>query len=350
MKNVVIRVDASLSIGTGHVMRCLTLAGKLSKQGKKVFFVTRDWPGNMAAHIREKEYPVSLLPALHGASSQSELQLAAEVWQEDAAETGKCIEGLQLDTEDILLVVDHYALDEKWERALRPMVRKIMVIDDLANRPHDCDILLDQNYYKNMEGRYQGLVPPHCRLKLGPKYALLREEFYHARKKLKVRDGVVRHLFIFFGGSDPTQETMKALRAVERLNRPDLSVDVVVGVSNPHRAEIERFCNRLSSALFHYQVDNMAELMAGADLAIGAGGTAIWERCFLGLPSLVIAVAENQVETVKALAEAGVVVYLGQHDQVSVERITDALQQLMGDPRRLVELSRRGIGMIEGTL
>lgn len=341
MKQVFIRADASSFIGSGHVMRCLTLAGKLAEQGKKVFFVTRDLPGNMAAYIKDKGYPVLLLPALEGVIFEDELGLLTESWQLDAAETMQRLKEVQRDPGEILLVVDHYGLDKEWEQALRPLVSEIMVIDDLANRPHDCDILLDQNYYKNMEERYRGLVSPHCRLQLGPKHALLREEFYHARKNLRLRDGVVRRLLIFFGGSDPTNETLKTLKAVELLNHPELSVDVVVGKSNPRRAEIEAFCNRLPSTDYHCQVENMAELIARADLAIGAGGSVTWERCFLGLPALVITVADNQVETARDLAEAGVIEYLGKSETVQVAEISTAIGRAMNSPGRLIDMTRR---------
>ena len=347
MKYVFIRADASLTIGSGHVMRCLTLADKLAKQGEKVFFVTRDWPGNMAAYIEDKGYPVLILPALQGDLLQNEFQLLAESWQQDAEETISRIKALQPDPGDTLLVVDHYGLDEKWEKALRPIASKIMVIDDLANRPHDCDILRDQNYYKNMEERYRGLVPFHCRMELGPKYALLREEFYHAKKNLRVRNGVVRHLLIFFGGSDPTGETMKALQALERLNRPDIGVDVVVGMSNPYRREIEQFCGRLPSIHYHCQVDQMAELMARADLAVGAGGTATWERCFLGLPTLVITVAENQVEMVRDLAETEAIEYLGTSETVDAEGLAESLRKAISHPQNLAKMSRRALALFE---
>src|SRR5690606_26558309 len=133
-----------------------------------------------------------------------------------------------------------YSIDIQWELKLRTYVNRIMVIDDLANRRHDCDLLLDQNLYENMEQRYMGLVPETCKLLLGPRYALLRPEFREARKKLRPRDGTVRRILIFFGGTDPTNETLKAIEAVRLLNCSDIEVDVVVGAKNPHRDLIKK--------------------------------------------------------------------------------------------------------------
>lgn len=218
-------------------------------------------------------------------------------------------------------MVDSYALDHKWEKFLRPHVNKIMVIDDLANRAHDCDLLLDQNYYRDIEHRYDGLLPLTCRKLLGPEYALLRPEFHQAKKNLRKRDGKIRRILVFFGGSDPSNETKKALQAIKLLNRPEIAVDVVVGAGNPHREEIKQICSEMPNTTYYCQVENMAELMAAADLAIGAGGVTTWERLYLELPTIAIAVAENQVETLEALGEAEMVWYLGIWSEVVVDDI-----------------------------
>jgi UDP-2,4-diacetamido-2,4,6-trideoxy-beta-L-altropyranose hydrolase len=323
----VIRADASVQIGSGHVMRGLTLADALRERGAEVHFICRDLPGHLGGVLADKGYPVHWLPAAvaDGAAIPAHTAHSAWLgapWELDAEQTQAVLAALgNVDW----LIVDHYALDRAWESRMRPLVKRIMVIDDLADRPHDCELLLDQNLYEDMEQRYGGLVPADCRLLLGPRYALLRPEFLEARKTLRQRDGVVRRMLVFFGGADPSNETAKALRAIQRLERPEIAVDVVVGATNPHRAEIEALCAELPNASFHCQVAHMAELMARADLAIGASGVSTWERAALAMPSLLIAVAENQRRVAEDLAVAGGCLYLGQAETVTVDHIQQLL-------------------------
>ena len=327
---IVFRTDASIQIGSGHVMRCLTLADALRERRAEVHFICRDLPGHLGGVLADQGYPVQWLPApaAEGAALPAHTAHSAWLgapWELDAEQTQAVLAALgNVDW----LVVDHYALDRAWESRLRPLVQRIMVIDDLADRPHDCNLLLDQNLYEGMEQRYAGLVPADCRQLLGPRYALLRPEFRAARAQLRQRDGVVRRMLVFFGGADPTNETAKALRAIQRLERPDIAVDVVVGSANPHRAEIEALCAELPNASFHCQVANMAELMAKADLAIGASGVSTWERASLAVPGLLIAVAENQRRVAEDLAVAGGCLYLGQAETVTVDHIQQLLKFL----------------------
>ena len=266
---IAFRVDSSTQIGSGHLMRCLTLAEKLNCQ-EKIIFISRNLSGNISNLVLKKGFKLILLK-----NEDLDLNLRGyEKWltvrqEQDAKETIEAIKNLNLE----LLIVDSYAIDVKWEKMLRPYVKKIMVIDDLANRKHDCDILLDQNYYQDIEIRYTGLVPEYCKLSLGPQYALLRDEFYEERKHLRVRDGSIRRILVFFGGSDQTNETMKAIQALVAIRRTDISVDVVVGGSNKNKEAVKRFCRQHENMNYYCQVNNMAELIHKADLAIGAGGS-----------------------------------------------------------------------------
>ena len=246
------------------------------------------------------------------------------------------------------LIVDHYALDKRWEGQMRPFTGKIMVIDDLADRPHDCDLLLDQNLYKGMERRYEGLVPDHCERLLGPRYALLRPEFAAARRTLRHRDGRVRRILVFFGGSDLSNETAKALEAIRLLNRSDIAVDVVVGASNAKGDMIREICQRMPNTCFHLQVENMAELMALADLAIGAGGTTTWERCYLGLPTIVLVLADNQREVAEAMSAAGAIRNVGWHADVTSTGLAEALRMAMASPDFLNAMSERCFAIMGG--
>lgn len=332
---VLFRTDSSVVIGSGHVMRCLTLADELRESCGEIGFICRELPGNLIEYIERRGFQVFRLP----------LRRANVPWQADAEGTGEIILRNRLNPD--WLVVDHYALDKQWESAMRPLAQRIMVIDDLADRGHDCDLLLDQNYYRYQETRYAGLVPGTACQLLGPKYALLRREFKAARRDLRRRDGFIRRILIFYGGSDPTNETAKALEAVKRLDRP-IAFDVVVGVATPNRERIREICSGMINTNFYCQVENMAELMAEADLALGAGGAATWERCYLGLPSLVTIVAENQRETVEALAEDGVVCNLGWHRDVIVDQLVESIKALLEDPDSVREMTRRGLALFEG--
>ena len=329
---VAIRVDSSTAIGSGHLMRCLTLAERMRKEkNAEVQFISRDLEGNLHKIIKDAGVPLQVLPHHPIDKSLKGYMAWLMVPQNvDAAETKAVLQEFgKVDC----LIVDNYALDITWEREMRPYVDEIFVIDDLANRVHDCDILLDQNFYLNKENRYVGLVPEDCKLLLGPRHALLREEFYEARKHLKKRDGSLRNILVFYGGSDLTNETMKALHALRIFHemQPEVTVDVIVGGSNPHQQEIKRVCETPDVnkwMQYHIQVNNMAKYMAHADLMLGAGGATTWERCFLELPAIVTAIADNQRRIAEDCAAKGWIDYIGWYDDVTVGRIVNELEQM----------------------
>ncbi len=328
---MLIRTDASVEIGSGHLMRCLTLADQLRSEGAEVAFICRDLPGGMFDLLHTRGYRFAKLP-LDEAGKASQ--------QFDAEETIKAAG--QLFPSDVdWLVVDHYQLDAAWERLLRPHAGKLMVIDDLANRPHDCDLLLDQNYYRDMERRYQGLVSDECVTLLGPEFVLLRPEFAVARQKLRARDGSVRRILIFFGGSDATNQTRKALDAIKLISRPEISVDVVVGSGNPFQNEIQSICNEMPRMQYHCQVSNMAELIEAADIAVGAGGATTWERCSLGLPTLTVVFANNQLQTTLDLEQIGATKFLGWADEITATNLARDIERLIENPVQLKSLSER---------
>jgi UDP-2,4-diacetamido-2,4,6-trideoxy-beta-L-altropyranose hydrolase len=323
---IVFRVDASLQIGSGHLMRCLTLAGQLKKErNAESLFISRNLEGNLNYLIMQQGYRLYVLPSADVDTTLKGYGKWLTVKQTvDAEQTQKVLQKMNVE----YLIVDSYAIDETWEKFIHPYVNNIMVIDDLANRKHDCDILLDQNYYIDMKTRYDGLVSSDCKMLLGPQYVLLRKEFYEVKKNLRVRDGNIKNILVFFGGSDVTNETMKALEAIELLDRKDIKVNVVVGASNNNKGSIESFCIKKENMQFYCQVNNMAELMNEADLAIGAGGTTIWERCFLGLPAIVIAIAKNQIQICEDCKEKGYIEYLSVYEKVKAVDICQAIKRM----------------------
>lgn len=348
IKAIVFRVDASIIIGSGHVMRCLTLADQIYQHGMEVYFICRSMPGNMCDLIQDKGYKVYQL-------SYNELSLDHTAdggticprgdWQADTTQMVDILN--EINTTHIIkwLIVDHYELDKKWEQQMRMFVDKIMVIDDLADRQHDCDLLLDQNLYMDMNTRYTGLIPQGCQLLLGPEYALLRQEFYDVKQEARIRGNTVRRILIFFGGSDPTNETAKALHALQLLNRKDIFVDVIVGKINIYKAQIRKICATMPNTTFYCQVNNMAILMNEADLAIGAGGSTTWERAFLGLPALIITIAENQIETTEAVAKMGAIVNLGWYEAVSSKDIYENLLNLFGFSEKITNMSKKSFSL-----
>lgn len=332
---VFIRADASSLIGSGHVMRCLTLAHRLSKeQNAKVIFIMRKLSGNLIDLVRKQGFDVLVLPPADQDYELEDYGLWLTVPMEvDAQQT---IEALQhylqehgCDVAD-RLIVDSYALDEQWEQVLRSYCREIMVIDDLANRRHDCDILLDQNFYLNKDVRYVGLVPEHCKMLLGPDHVLLREEFYEAKKHLRKRDGNIKNILVFYGGSDLTNETEKAIKALVQLHDEgyNFTADIITGVSNSRREKIKHLCSKYHFFHYYCQVSNMAEFMNKADLMLGAGGSTTWERLYMELPALVTAVAENQIQGCEDCCKAGLINYLGEVANVTISTIIAAIRNI----------------------
>ncbi len=341
--NVVIRADAAVHIGSGHVMRCLTLADELRGRGAEITFICRDWEGHLQKHILAKGYNCILLNRPSKAYSEPNNEYAAWLGvrkAQDAAETLAAIAEYIPEKRVDWCITDHYGIDAAWHGIIRQKVHRIMVIDDIANRRHDCDILLDQNLYDNPQDRYKSCVssrvPSNCRLLLGPEYALLRPEFREARERLGsrlIRTGSVERIMVFFGGSDPSNETAKAVKALQMLGSEqiaqDIQADIIVGIANPHRAEVEQLCALSPNLHFHCQVPNMADFMCNADLALGAGGSTTWERCALGLPTLAVIIAENQAEMTETAARHGLQWNLGWYHSITAETIAEELRHII---------------------
>ena len=319
MAIIAFRVDASLSIGTGHIFRCLTLANHLRKRGIECIFICRSHIGNLIELITQNGHLALALPVSdskkysHHTSLNNHLEWLGTDWTVDAHDTKEILSSINIKKIDIL-IVDHYALDIRWEQALRPYAKKIMVIDDLADRQHDCDLLLDQNIARN-EQEYINLIDKNTIKMIGPRYALLRPEFAELRGKSLERRKMKRqskHLLISMGGVDKENITGEVLKAVKKCQFPtNMHITVVMGTISPHLEQVQiqakdMFCpTKVLTG-----VSNMAELMTESDLAVGACGGTAWERCCLGLPSLIFIIAKNQLAGAKALHRAGAAIVL----------------------------------------
>lgn len=295
----IIRADSSDKMGSGHLMRCLTLAAELREVKKAdILFICRDLPGSMAYLVEENGYDLCLLAYdesrnafLNGLDEHK--QWLGVTLNSDRDQT---IAEIGKQGKYDLMVVDHYALDEAWETPMRQYVKKIMVIDDLADRKHDCDILLDQNFYKRLEVRYKGLVPSHCKTLLGPKFALLRREFRSYRPKKPKIVSTIKKILVNFGGSDPKNHCLKLIEMLYD-NQDFFSryhFLFVTGSMSSCKSAVFQISNKLSFCDVVEQTNKFGEIMRQADLFIGAVGATSWERGFLSLPAIVCSVAKNQ--------------------------------------------------------
>jgi UDP-2,4-diacetamido-2,4,6-trideoxy-beta-L-altropyranose hydrolase len=342
--NIAFRVDASAQIATGHIMRCLTLAEALRERNVSIRFLSRHMPQYFRDLLAERGYGFADLGSARE-GPQDELPHAAWLGTTQAADAAASVRALS-DRHWDWIIVDNYALDFRWESALRPAVRHIASLDDIANRRHDCDVLLDPNFYADMNDRYSGKVPPHCEMLLGPRFALLRQEFHRLREGVKVRSGPVKRVLIFFGGVDADNYTGAAIAALAYSDLSGIRVDVVIGSTHPAPDRIEAQCRGLGFDL-HVQTDRMAELMAEADMAVGAGGGATWERCCLGLPSLAISIAGNQGRQVADAANEGLV-YAPDASGELPPFLARQIRALMENSALRHMISRNGMRAVDG--
>ncbi|VVO89825.1 UDP-2,4-diacetamido-2,4, 6-trideoxy-beta-L-altropyranose hydrolase [Pseudomonas fluorescens] len=357
---VAFRVDASLQIGTGHVMRCLTLADALKLQGSECQFICREHPGNLIEHIRSKGFQVHVLP-LKGSktailsdatASAAEPQPAHATWlgstqEEDADKCTAILRELIFDW----LIVDHYALDARWETALKAHYQKLMVIDDLADRPHQCDLLLDQTFGRDSKD-YTPWLPDACTLLCGSKYSLLRPEFaaLRAYSLERRKEPQLDHLLITMGGVDKDNATGQVLQALKSTELPaSCRITVVMGTTAPWLAEVRQQAEQMPwSTTVQVGVSNMAQLMADSDLAMGAAGATTWERCCLGLPTVLVVLADNQKMAAEILdkARAVVTLSLGKHLNAELSSIIDILRH---DKRRMTNITEHAKNITDGT-
>jgi UDP-2,4-diacetamido-2,4,6-trideoxy-beta-L-altropyranose hydrolase len=342
---VFFRVDGSTVIGAGHVVRCATLASELVRHGATPVFICRAMPGNYIDWLRANRFAVKVLSSNHSAlevQSQNDYKgwLGASL-ELELQEVSEVIRG-----GGDWLVSDHYAIGQAWQEALRPNVRKVMSIDDLANRPYYCDLLLDQNLYPKAAGRYTDLLPREAKTLLGPGYALLRPEFLTTRETLRQRNGQVRRLLVFMGGGDTSGITNTAINAIASSVNPSLHVDVVMGVA-VKRQYVQAMQKLLPNIHFHFRVDRMAELMALADLAIGATGVATWERAALGLPTLAITLANNQREIAASAHEAGLLTWLGDACDISSQQWVSHINEAFSSPEKLRSQGEKCLALVD---
>lgn len=327
MKTAVFRADSSVDIGTGHLMRCLTLAQALRARDVECHFLSRDLKGNLNELVSEQGFDLHLL-------------------ENDAPETVRGFAGaLGADW----LVVDHYGLDASWERLACPVTAKTVVIDDLADRPHECTLLLDQNLGRSA-GDYDALIPPKTRQLFGLEYALLRPEFLKSRTQSMKARAVIGdiHVFLNFGGADPFGITAKVLGELAGQDQRPTQFTVVLGAAAQNVQNVQKLATKIGANMV-VNAPDMAGLMAQADVAIGAAGSTAWERCCLGLPTGLVILADNQRMLAHAVQDAGagiIVADLTRSDDVS--GVPDFLRRCAEDRGFLSDMSTNAARLVDG--
>lgn len=337
--NIVVRADASRAIGTGHVRRCMAIGHALRSRGAHVRFVTRPDGDYGRRLFAGGEFDVTYLP------DEPSATMDGSAWTRDLDETRKALESPG--SRPAWLIVDHYGLDGRWERAMRPAVDRILAIDDLADRPHDADLLLDANLAEEGGQRYVGRIPARCKALLGPRYAPLREEFAVERARTEPRRGRVQKVLVFHGGGPRAPSCTRAtVEAIASLGATDLVVDVVLDAGEGDSKEIWAACDR-HGFRFHRATPRMAQLMREAGLAVGAGGMTLWERCCLGLPAMAFALADNQRDQLRQAAAEGIVLApaVPPDDSAALAR---QLAACLENTELLASVSRRAMAMVDG--
>ena len=345
-KRIVFRADASVKIGNGHIARCLTLAVEFKARGAECLFISREQPGDAFDLIRKHGFHLHPLPDIAGEQPTSSDYPSEYGEDSDASQTATYLSGWRPDW----LIVDHYALNGRWERRLRSSCRFLMVIDDLANRCHDCDLLLDQTLNRTPD-HYAHLVPDRCKLLLGQHYGMLRPEFAQLRPYSLARRHAprLRRVLITMGGTDQPNATGQVLDALKVSKLPkDCTITIIMGAQAPwleavkHQAEDMHWSTEVL-----VDVSNMAKLMADSDLAIGAVGGTAWERCCLGLPTLMVILADNQKTGALALESIGAAKLLGSTESIR-DSLPISLNVLLETPQELAIMSQRSSQLTDG--
>lgn len=340
---VVIRADASLQIGAGHVIRCMTLADELRNRGAQVTFVCRDLPGNLNAVLKESGYSTVILPGIY---AQTMACSAAEE-QEGVSDAKQTIKGLKESRFD-WVIVDHYHLDECWEMRLRPYAKHLLVVDDLADRMHVCDVLLDPTYGGTAD-RYRGYLNAEALSLCGSQFAILRPQFLSFRPVSARNTSLIEKMrvHVFFGSSDLAGHTFRFSRLLLE-NFEGLRISAVVGQKYGPLDQLQCLANEFEGRfLWQQDVSEMAASMGECDVALGAPGGATWERAALGLPSVYLAVSHSQKRVLENLESSGLCRYLGPADEMTSYDFIKGMRDYLSDSNGLGRMSELGMRAVD---
>lgn len=318
--------EASAQIGGGHVMRCLALATELACRGADVRFAVNEVAPLYVPSIARSRFPVETIATFGAAEAIAEHEGGVEA-----------------------IICDSYSCDAEIERRFRPVARTIVVLDDLADRPHDCDLLIDTTYGRRRED-YDGLTPPDAQILVGAGYALLRPEFLALREESLRRraiGGGIKRILVSLGLTDVGGVTARVVAALSRLDL-DAHINIVISPNASSRQDLERLAAKDARLMLHIDPPEIARLMAEADLAVGAGGTTSWERCCMGLPTVLLVLADNQRLVAQKLAEAGAALVAQGNADAVLEEMTAKVAALAGDRGLLSRISANAAKTVDG--
>ena len=352
----IFRCDSSRIIGSGHAIRCRTLARRLQKLGVEIVFVCRDHSGNIN-HLISNEFTLYILDRTKQDNKINDKNKREEIpyreWmacsqEEDAVETYSVIQHLNLGDLD-WIIVDHYGIDIVWEQKIHNMFidskPKICVIDDLRNREHNAAIVVDQSYLGSSDNDpYKELTPHNCLKLLGPSYALLDEEFSKQRQ-IKRNSTNIKRILIYFGSVDKFRLVNRVLSILSTSKYKEIKVDVILPSSNENFEEVSLLCKARDNTYLHETLPNLAKLMNKADLCIGAIGATTWERICLGVPTIAISVASNQEMMANQLNCLGYIHLIGNAYNTSIEEISNKLVSYLDKPFSIKTFPRLTDGM-----
>jgi UDP-2,4-diacetamido-2,4,6-trideoxy-beta-L-altropyranose hydrolase len=328
--NLLFRTDASVQIGTGHVMRCLALAQAWQDAGGRAVFAMAETTPAVLARLAAESCEV--LSVSSGVATEEDARQTIAFAREKSADW---------------IVVDGYRFTADYQHALKAAGRKVLFIDDYGQAGHYfADLVLNQNVIA--DERLYANREPYSRLLLGPRYCLLRREFSAWRSWKREVPLVCSRVLVTMGGSDPGNLTARVIQTLRLANLEQIDVTIVVGGSNPH-FDMLPACAAESGLRTTVLQDaaNVAELMAAADVAVSAAGSTCWELCLMGLPALLIDAADNQTALAEELDRRGCAVHAGSN-HVSPERIATELKRMLDSQELRQSLAQRSRELVDG--
>jgi UDP-2,4-diacetamido-2,4,6-trideoxy-beta-L-altropyranose hydrolase len=304
------RLDEFGKTGNGHLVRCLTLAKEIAKQQSEIVFICAEVSEESASQINLAGFILERI----------------STFEDEINDAQKVTEVLKKYTLGIA-IVDHYGLNIEWNKIVFEHVKKLIVIDDLINRPFYCHLLISPNCFHT--SAYNLLVPEFCELLLGPEFVFIKPE-YIQNKKSSLKNSIDR-ILIFMGGADSKNVTSKLIVALSENEFNSIHLDIVIGTNNSNKLEIDHLANERGNFTLYFDRPHLADLMNTADLSIGAGGNTAWERVCVGLPSFIITLADNQVPLANYLNNLGFVSYIGNYDIITNILIQNSIRKEIKD-------------------
>ncbi len=325
---VVVRADAGVELGVGHIVRCSALLRRLEVGPESVELVTRSVTPRVRELVDEIGWQVRLIGEQidEQADATSTLAVLPDIGDVD------------------LLVVDHYSLGASWERRIRDVVGRLVVIDDLADREHSCDVVIDPTLTNEGADRYRDLVDESTILFLGPAYVLLSPEY--DRMTPRVRSGEIRSWLVYLGGATGSSDLEPLLAAFQELDTAGVSMTVVLGRAFVGADRVQEIVESMQQVSVVEWTDQMPRLLADADCAIGATGGAQWERCAAGLPTLTVLTADNQTHDAAAFEAAGATKHLGLLSSMTVKDWHSALTWAYSHPVAIAAMAHDAAAIV----